>query len=440
MNELPPANEQPPGLSQSDTHRVAAALGTSEMKAIMVGAMKPGEPYTSKMLYQEVMDLQGAPPVWDSKRLPYSLCGPLVSAGLLTRTTTDDGALAHMLTPGLGEKFGLPFVGHALDISLMHEPPLVGLLGAPQPSKGKYASENHTTLLQYLSDCNGDEQTIAEVAAAIDMKVSRICVIAGGLAGYQVLQYESSGRGQPTVRFMATAALYGAQVIHPTTTGLLAGVVALLREHFTANPDAPLANEDIARRLQDSSDTYAQLPPRFNQRVAGRTTYLAEIGVLTSKRQIENTDKKARGRISATSGQLDTINAVLAAVKGLHRPTSDYIDEGLEKLQIIKSEPSFIRHLVEKAKSSSLGIKGHKEAMNDTRARITAFFDTAGKSLSSREVTTYLAAQGVHLMAQGVAGHLERLVAAGQLLRADSTQVRKYMRASCTDTGSAPLL
>lgn len=422
-------SELPAGLAPNDAYDVVSAAGNHEVKGLVLGVMEAGVPYTVKPLYDDFMALQvPGNPAWKvHTNTPHAFCKTFAGVGLVAKETVGaNGALGFAITEkGIRCR---PPIGHLLDLSLGHEPSLVGFFGPAQTNSSEHhrASGRRIGLMRLLLATNGKRTAVADVASALDVSIHKAGRIAEDLEVHDIVGYESSGRGKPTIRFMATPSLQGMEVRRNTGSQILFDIVDLLKGYFREHPNGSLSNEDIAKILIDSRG-YVQPLSELIREVNKRTTHFANTRkVLSPSRQVE--PKKARSVVWASAAQLAVIAAALDAVNGIQTPTKSYIDSGLDKLEVITSNPETVNYLVHKAKADSIGRKGKDEEQQRVQAQMTAMFATATTPLSVSEMQHQLREGGDNFDRDTVRYHIKLLVTLGQLTSIETAQGNKYVR------------
>jgi len=407
------------------------AFTAHEVRALTYAAMVPGESYTPTPLYKKVMSLQGDSPAWKlGKYVPYGYCEAFAQYGLVTEESVivkSRSAQAYVVAEKPRELI-LPFVGHLLDISLNEDQSLIEIFGPPQTSseQGTRTCQRRLAVLGALEQTQEKIMPLAAITTLLGIYPAQADMIAEDLAASEVVNLKSSGRGQPTIIYMAKPDLAEATFRQDITSALFLDIVSCIVNHFSSPETVPFTNAEVADRLLNS--TKYEDTSEFRQRISAHTFYLAkQRDLLDFKRKISQSDA-GREVIWATEKQRQLIGKVLKAVQGVKSPSKDYLEEGQSTVEAILGDKELVNYLVAKAKQSSLGRKVLQEAQEKIQEGFDAVL-TQDTWLNRREIQAALADHDIVLDVTAVKSHLKSLVGLGRLAIQETREGYKYSRA-----------
>lgn len=415
---------------------IAGAVGNSESKALLFGAMKPGVDYSTSPLYREFMDMQAKPQVWiPAKAMPQNYCPTFEAAGLVVEANAGfNNAKTHRVSE-LGLQIGKPVVGHLLDISAKTEVPLLAFFGpsATQARSGNIQAAGRISFMRMLIEGEGKPHSIAEAAESLNSTIGSAASAIESIEALGLVKKTSSGRGKPTVEYSVLPGFADLELRSEGTMPLLHEVYDVLQKHFKDNPEVPINNHDIAAKLLKQGAT--NMPEsRLIQRVGKFTNYFATKRKVLIKKRDNPIAKGTRASVQATDDQLELMSMVVAVVDNMAAPSDNYVKDGAQKLDSIMADKQLVNKLLFKAKESSPGLKATDDVFIKNRESVTDLLTTATRPLTAREVRDALVKRGVNLSRESVSLHVKQLAESGQAVAEGSTSGRTYVIAKNTQS------
>lgn len=419
------------GLPAPYAYEAISHTSNHELKAIALGLMQPETPYTIRNVYNDISALQGEPYVWRSSTgTLFNFFGAFKEIGAVDELHPNNPRNAkEFRLNNLGDSIIKPMLGHVLDLSLTEQPPLLAYFGPTNTLEGsRRPCEPRLELFRALYETDGKLTPLAKFEDRLKLPANKIGDIVNDLTLGRLVTPSHSGHGQPTLTFTATPNLTGI-TFRPDRVGkLLLDVTTLLQTHFAEHPGQALSNEAIAQALIDSGNSAEDLTSLI-KKVSYRTHRLAyERDALAVHYVVEG--KKARGAVRATEDQLRLIGKVLKIVDGFQRASDDFKDEGLAKLEDILEHPqkTSARHLIAKAKLSSIGLKRAEQEIAKAKASILELVDGSSSAMLVSEIQERLLAVGCILGMRTVSGYLTDMVERSNLTVTVTKEGRKYSR------------
>lgn len=402
-------------------YNIASAVGNSESKALLFGAMKPGVDYSTTPLYREFMGMQGGAPVWTpSKAMPQNYCPTFASADLVVENKTGAKGFRTHRVSELGLQVGKPLVGHLLSISSNSEVPLLAFFGpsGAEDRSGINQSEGRISFMRMMIDGEGRPHSIAESAEAMSAGLGNAATTIESMEALGLVSKSSSGRGKPTVKYSALPGLADLDIRTEATMPLLHEVAEILKKHFEENPEGVIDNHVIASELLRSGVT--EMPEsKLIQRVGKFTNYLATRRKVLDKKRDYPIDKGTRAVVQATDDQLGLMNKVVSVIDKMVDPSDADLSDGAKKLELIMSDTQLINQLLTKAKNASVGSKVKNETFAQHQSLIAELLLSSDTPLTTREIRLALAEKGINLNQWSLTQHVK------QLLDSEKAQVQK---------------
>jgi len=390
----------------SDAYAALSGGCNSEIKALTLGSLAANEPLTAFQLHERVMGSQGETPAWPTLRVGtvQGYCETFASAGLVEARHGNPDAY----TLSQNGVRSLPRVGNLLGLSLMESPPLFAYFG-PSRRLGEdpvWISERRVGVLRVLRDIDGEQISTTTVARRLGGHENNITTIVDDLALYGLLSASSTGRSGARVKYRTTERI----LEHTATTNFGSDVLSILVTHHHEHPTQPFTNRDVVDQLLTMGYTDE---PTFIIKVASRIAQLAsKHGALDATRSHEQTGVSSV--VSATQEQLRGIDSLFRAL-GHGYTHTNYEAEGLTTLQVIRTEPEFVNHLLTKARTTSTALKSRPDAQDQALRTIGQVLQTMDGPLTTREVWELLQTEGLRFDPDTVDRKLHTLVQLGKV-------------------------
>jgi hypothetical protein len=411
-------------LSPPRLYDVISGVGNNELKGLVFGLMRNEVSYTASPLHAKTIAMQGEDPAWHvSTQTPFSYCETFTNVGVVAKSTAEP--LAYRINE-VGKKLALPLLGHLLDVSLNEEQSLAAFHGPTQTNADSAIrpSQRRIEIMRAMRDSDGAKTPMANIASKLSTKVHAAGEIAQDLAAVNIIERESSGRGKPTVSYLAEPGLADVKLRQDVGSQLLFDVAAVLKEHFKNSQD-PITNADIASALI-SNYGYDEGKTALIKKVSNKTHQLSHVRkVLKSVREVEGSN--VREAIWATDEQLATINNLLQVIDGMQNPTAKYLSEGREKIEVILSDPDIVNHLVAKARKDSAGLKRLPEGQQQNINAVKSLLFSSPGALSIRDIQDKLLEQGHNLDRATIRQYTGLFVNLGRIAVQPTSEGDKYL-------------
>ncbi len=415
----------PDSLSPPQLYDVIAGIGNNEMKGLVFGLMRDDVGYTASPLHSKTLSLQGETPAWDvAVQTPFSYCETFATVGVVAKSTVEP--LAYAIND-LGKKLALPLLGHLLVVSLDEEQSLADFHGPTQTNSasGVRPCQRRIEIMRVLRDTDGVKTPMSKLGSLLGIKISAVGSVAEDLAVNDIIQRESSGRGKSTVTYTAEPGLAEVKLRRDVGSQLLFDVADVLQRHFKTS-DEPVNNAQIASKLI-ADYGYTADKTALIKKVSNKTNQLANIRkVLKSSRDVEG--ENTREAVWATEQQLIVIDNLLRAIEGVEKPTTKYLSEGREKLELIMGDYDMVNYLIAKARKDSVGLKRLPDGQQKGLNAIKSVVGSATAPLSIREVQDALLEQDLNLDRATIRNYLGRFVNLGGIATQETPEGDKYFQ------------
>ncbi len=409
-------------LSRPDLYTVTATAANSELGAVVYSAFTAANVWSLRLLHDKVMSMQGDEPIWLDMApvTPFQNCEIFTNYGLVSKS--DAQRRVYQLAD-FG-RIALPTVGNLVDLSLTSELPLQAYFGSrPINKAGPYASERRIRLIEFLSNTDGQRQTIQSAREAAGISPRGIRDLIDNLALHGIVSSSFTERGKSSVTFEITSDINYIE-LSDQANELTRSIVTILQNLYTANPDTRVTNEAITEMLieQDSSIDREGLLAY----VARKTNYLVKRWqVLQPKYAFDQ--QNVRSVVWATEPQLIVIEGVLKALGIKGRGMREYRDRGIEVLDSIANNSDQVNRLLAKYLLNSYHQKAVPEGQVNTLSAINVVLQEQVEPLTVRQVWEQLASRSIKLDLASVQVHLRVLAEARAIEVTSSPQGQRYL-------------
>lgn len=342
-------------LSEREIFSLISAFGNNESKALLLIAIKDGNIYSDKDLFERMISLQGKKPVWKMhKNVPFQYCkDSLAPIGRVAKEVLNgDLSTYGFMVTEYGKNFGVPFAGALLDWSLKHPNfsfyQMLGMTASRYSKEGqredkKRAPETRLKILKAIVE-NGDKSlSVTQMANIVKENPHAVKKHISALAKSGVLSKKEKNAGEPRSLYIKAMFPEQGQEQYKHFKTLSEQVAAILRETSDYVSVDGVADIIIQRHK------YQWSRQSLTSTINGILLHFEEKGYVLRK----EFEKGFWSEVTVSPNQKDIITSMVNLVNSFKIGDASAIKAGKESAEKIISNPMLVASLMRKAKENS---------------------------------------------------------------------------------------
>lgn len=387
-------------MSEEELGNLLAAIGNHELKALTLGVMREGTIYKREDIYRKLLEIQGRPYIWKTgKELVIKYCAKTLSPiGLVTTREIINPNLStygYMITP-YGEIIGKSLTGHLLGFSLRY--PAFSSIEA----MGATVSWSEVKRIQTI---DGGEAEFRKRAPVVRLKIFRQLVSSvlpiraadlaraigekqgivqnhlQTLSRLSIIEYKATEPNKPYSFYKLSPQRPNRE---PRPYPKKPTITKRVLEIFLSNPEFSGSPAMVAEKLKELYPEYQALKQLTMQMMTNNIlSHLEKEGFLAH----EGFRYNIQSEINITDGNRAMLRELLGIVDRFKSGDEDFRKEGGAKLEKIINNPSLVRVLVAKARTTSPHASQTRE---QELVEIFSFLLQRYPNSTSRELQRYL--------------------------------------------------
>ncbi len=406
-----------------DAGDLLAAIGNSEAKAVLFGAMAlhaDGYPFSTKAIHDLFLDVQGEQnKAWPDIARPVTQEYVLqsfepIGAVMHSEVSIDGGLYTRYFVNGYGQERGLGAAGLMLDYSLTHENvALYSLVGGAvsKSETGRRAPATRIKILSQLQALRGKSITIKELVDHTQSKLGAIEAQLAGLEAIGAVSVARRKRNEDERKLVITNARdFMALKLHDRKGAITSDIHSFVTAKLAAG-------QDVIN--MDELTTYLQTKHSDLSREQIRKRTITAVWAWKEKELLRLQSGFAQAVRSGVALHPDgrrIVEDYLLIVNALMEGDQDFLEWGKERALEIITDPETVNLLLAKARRAS-PFK-NSEPQQVYAERVMSLIEP-GESVTIEEVASRVQRQGKSSSNASAGKILAMLVAAGRLERID---------------------